>query len=164
MKVYIFWKFLQYTIHLDKIQMWKKFPLDKINFTKNALFFLSRAPTHHSFTFNSRFSYELKHNAHLSKKVSVGFFIFNSLSFLLWLSINSLTLKRHSSFQNYNNNKAMHSFAPRPLWFLSCDKKFEISIISAWVGATEKLTWRRIFRLRKSKLWVRQFFQIVTLK
>ena len=28
----------------------KKFPLDKINDTKNALFFLSRAATHHSFT------------------------------------------------------------------------------------------------------------------
>ena len=45
--------------------MLKKFPSDKINVTKNALFFLSRAPTHHSFTFNSQFLYKLKHNAHL---------------------------------------------------------------------------------------------------
>ena len=29
----------------------------------------------------------------------------------------SLTLKRHNSFQNYNNRKATHSFAPRPLIF-----------------------------------------------
>ena len=28
-----------------------KFPSDKINVTKNALFFISQAPTHHSFTF-----------------------------------------------------------------------------------------------------------------
>ena len=47
--------------------MLKKFPLDKINGTKDALFFLSRAPTHHSFTFNLRYLYELKHKVRLSK-------------------------------------------------------------------------------------------------
>ena len=35
--------------------MLKKFPLDKIDVIKNVLFFLSRAPTHHSFTFNTQF-------------------------------------------------------------------------------------------------------------
>ena len=39
--------------------MLKKFPLNKINVTKNALFFLSQAPAHHSFTFNSHFLYEI---------------------------------------------------------------------------------------------------------
>ena len=34
--------------------MLKKFPSDKIKMTKNALSFLSRAPTHHSFTFTIR--------------------------------------------------------------------------------------------------------------
>ena len=29
--------------------------------------------------------------------------------------MNSLTLKRHNSFQNQNNRRAIHSFAPRPL-------------------------------------------------
>ena len=76
-KVCIFWKSIQYTIHWDKTQMLKKFPSDKINGTKNALFFLSRAPTHHSFTFNLRFLYELKHKVRLSKT------IFDSVSFLL---------------------------------------------------------------------------------
>ena len=33
-------------------QMLKKFRSDKINGIKNALFFLLRAPTHHSFIFN----------------------------------------------------------------------------------------------------------------
>ena len=28
--------------------------------------------------------------------------------------MDSLTLKRHNSFQNQNNRKATHSFAPRP--------------------------------------------------
>ena len=46
--------------------MLKKFPSDKINATKNALFFLSRAPTHHNFSFNLRFLYELKHKVCLS--------------------------------------------------------------------------------------------------
>ena len=49
--------------------MLKKFPLDKINGTKNALFFLSQSPTHYSFTFDLRFLYELKHNVPLSKTV-----------------------------------------------------------------------------------------------
>ena len=31
--------------------------------------------------------------------------------------MDSLTLKRHNSFQNYNNRKSTHSFAPRPLIF-----------------------------------------------
>ena len=49
--------------------MLKKFPSVKINGTKNALFFLLRAPTHHSFTFNLRFLYELKRKVLLSKTV-----------------------------------------------------------------------------------------------
>ena len=47
--------------------MLKKIPLNKINGTKNDLFFLSRAPTHHSFTLNLRFLYELKYKFRLSK-------------------------------------------------------------------------------------------------
>ena len=39
--------------------MLKKFPLEKINGTKNALFFLLQATTQHSFTFNARFLNEL---------------------------------------------------------------------------------------------------------
>ena len=49
--------------------MLKKIPSDKINGTKNALFFLSRAPVHHSFNFNLRFLYELKHKVCLSNTV-----------------------------------------------------------------------------------------------
>ena len=49
--------------------MLKKFPSYKINGTKNALSFLLRAPTHHSFTFNLRFLYELKRKVRLYKTV-----------------------------------------------------------------------------------------------
>ena len=48
--------------------MLKKFPSNKIKGT-NALFFLSRRPTHLSFIFNFRFLYELKDKARLSKTV-----------------------------------------------------------------------------------------------
>ena len=68
-KVCIFWKRIQYTIHRGEIQILKKFLWDKINGSKNELFFLSRASTHHSFTFNLRFLYELKHKVRLSKTV-----------------------------------------------------------------------------------------------
>ena len=49
--------------------MLKKIPSGKINGTKNAVFFLSRVPTYHSFTFNLRFLYELNHKACLFKTV-----------------------------------------------------------------------------------------------
>ena len=62
--------------------MSKKYPSNKINVTKNAIFFLSQAPTDHSFTFNSQFLYELKHNFPLSKK-SVRFCTFHLVSRLL---------------------------------------------------------------------------------
>ena len=81
-KVRIFWKCIQYTTQWDKKQMLKKFLLAKINGTKNAVFFLLRAPTHHSFTFNLRFLLELKHKVRLSK-LYVGFSIFDFISLLL---------------------------------------------------------------------------------
>ena len=53
--------------------MLKKFPLDKINGTNNALFFLLRTPAYHSFDFNLRFLCELKHKVPLSKTVCGNF-------------------------------------------------------------------------------------------
>ena len=53
--------------------MLREFPSEKINVTKNVLIFLSRAPTHHSFTLNSQFLYELKYKVCLSKTVCMIF-------------------------------------------------------------------------------------------
>ena len=59
-KVYVFGKFIQYSIHYYKIQA--LFPWDKIFLIKNALISLSRAPIYHTLIiFNSQFLYELKH-------------------------------------------------------------------------------------------------------
>ena len=71
-KVCIFWKCTQYTILWDKTH---KFPLSKINGTKYVLFFLSRAPVHHNFTFNLQFLYEPKHKICLFK-TTFGIFHF----------------------------------------------------------------------------------------
>ena len=38
-EIYIFWKFIQYTIHQNKTQLLKTFPSNKINDAKNALSF-----------------------------------------------------------------------------------------------------------------------------
>ena len=47
----------------------KKITFGKIRGSKNTRFFLSRAPTHDSLTFNLQFLYELKHKICLSKTV-----------------------------------------------------------------------------------------------
>ena len=75
-------------------------------------FFLLRAPTHHSFTFNLRFLYELTHKVHLPKNLR-GIFHFRFCFVFFNKNMDSLTLKRHNSFQNCNNRKTMHIFAPR---------------------------------------------------
>ena len=62
--------------------MLKKLPSEKMNGTKNAFFFLSRAPTHQSFTFNLQFLHELKLKVGPCKSV-FGFSIFDLVSFLL---------------------------------------------------------------------------------
>ena len=67
--MYVYSESVFNTPYIEIKQMLKKFPWDKINGTKNALFFLSRAPTHHSFTFNLRFLYELKHKVRSFKTV-----------------------------------------------------------------------------------------------
>ena len=83
----------------------KKNPSEKMNFTKNAPFFLSRAPTHHRFTFNSQFLCEMKRKVHLSEAVCGIFHFRFRLVFIkacIFVQLNSWTLpllKRHNSFQ-----------------------------------------------------------------
>ena len=104
--------------------------------------FLSRAPTHHSFTFNLRLLYELKHKIRLSKTVYGIFhfrfrFIFIKVYFCLVKCMDSLTLKRHNFFQIENNKKATHSFAPRPLIFKVEQEVLKFSM--SW--SSPKLIW-----------------------
>ena len=74
MQKYVYSESVFNTLYSErKHKMLKKLPSDEIDGTKNALFFLSRAPTHHSFTFNLRFLYELKHKVHVSNPFSILF-------------------------------------------------------------------------------------------
>ena len=82
-KVYIFWKFIQYTTHWDKTQMLKRFPSDKINFTKNALFFLFHKLQFITVLLLIRNFYTSWSTWFISLKLCVGFSIFDSVS-LLW--------------------------------------------------------------------------------
>ena len=71
--------------------MLKNIPSDKINDTKNALFFLSRAPTHHCFTFNLRL-YQLKHKVCLSKTVcGILHFRFSSVFIKVYIFVQENT-------------------------------------------------------------------------
>ena len=60
-KVYLFLKFIQYTIYWEKTQIIEKFLQTKYMLQKIRSFFLARDPTYRSFPFNSGFLYELKH-------------------------------------------------------------------------------------------------------
>ena len=60
--------FIFKSLHILQVYL-IRYPLDKINSTKNPLFFLSQAPIHHSFTFNLQFFYELNVKVWLSKTV-----------------------------------------------------------------------------------------------
>ena len=79
-KMCIFWKCIQYSIHWDKTRISKKNSLRQNKRYKKALLFLLCVPTHYSFPFNLRFLYELKHKLRL---FNVEFSIFDSFSFLL---------------------------------------------------------------------------------
>ena len=62
--------------------MLKRISSDKINGTKHALFFISQAPTYHSFTFNLRFLYDLKHKVRLSKTACEVFYFRSRFVFI----------------------------------------------------------------------------------
>ena len=118
----------------------------KKNGAKNALFFLSQAPTHHSYTFNLRFLYQLKHKVRPSKTVcGIFHFQFQFVLIRVYIFVQQnvqtlLTLKRHNFFQNQNNRKASHSFAPRRLIFKSQQEVLKFNDIFVSWGSS-KLTW-----------------------
>ena len=94
----------------------------------------------------------------ISLKVCMGLSIFDSVSFLLKFtflfkkSMESLTLKRHNSFQNQNNKNTTHSFASRPLTFKFQHegRKFNDVCVS-WSSPKTKLE-KNILNLRNQVL------------
>ena len=103
MKKYVYSEGVFNKLYTEIKQMLKKIPSNKINSTKNALFLLSRAPAHHSFTFNLRFLYALKHKISLSKIVCRIFHFrlrFLFIKVYIFVQQKTWTLKRHIFFQN----------------------------------------------------------------
>ena len=161
-KLYIFWKFIQYpAIHWDKTEMSKKFPLDKID----KIHFLSFASSDSSqfyFQFailiwaEAQGSSLWKHKVRLSKSECGNFsfwfhFVFIKVYILFKKSMDSSTWKRHNSYQNKNNRKATHSFAPKPLIF---ELQQEVSNVHD-ICMSRSSPKTHLFELLKSKLWVR---------
>ena len=80
-KVCIFWKCIRYTIHWDKTQLLKKFPLDKISGTKIPSFFCElQVITVLVLICGFYMSW---YTRFISLKLCVGFSIFDSVSLLL---------------------------------------------------------------------------------
>ena len=78
----IFWKCIQYTIHWDGTQMLKKFPSDKMNVTKNALFYNLQLNTVLPLICDSHMNWSTQS---ASLKACVGFSIFDCITILLKL-------------------------------------------------------------------------------
>ena len=78
----IFWKCIQYTIHWDGTQMLKKFPSDKMNVTKNALFYNLQLNTGLPLICDSHMNWS---TLSASLKACVGFSIFDCITILLKL-------------------------------------------------------------------------------
>ena len=57
--------------------------------------------------------------------------------------MDSLTLKRHNSFQNQNNRKATHAFAPRPFAFKLQRGVLKFNDIC--------VSWRQIFKNQENQ-------------
>ena len=96
-----------------KTQITNKFPLDKINGTKMTSFFFVKSKSSQFCFWDSYISWSARWVFHSR-------FDFASIKVCIFVNQNAWTLlnvQRHNSFQNLNNRKTTHSFAPRTLIF-----------------------------------------------
>ena len=137
--------------------MLKKFPSGKIDITKNALVFLSWTLIHHTFTFNSRFLYELKYKDHLSKTLCEIFnFRFRLALIKIFIFLNKkhglFDFKSHLQFYSRTSDFYVATRRLRVQWYLH-----ELKLPQNWHGD-------KPLKLRKSKFSVRHFLSMVTFK
>ena len=109
----------------------------------------------HSFTFNLRFLYELKHKVRLSKSVQVIFhfrFHFVFIKVYIFVLQNAWTLWIWNAITPFKIKiiQKAHIVLLPVVWFLSCN-----SMISALVGAPQNWPGDKFFKTRKSKFWER---------
>ena len=121
--MYVYSESIFITLYTDiKHKSLKKLSSDKINGTKNTLFFFHvlQLVTDLLLIYDSYMSWSTRL---VSQKLCVVFSIFDSVPFLFYLSLNfcsrkcmnPLTLKCQNV--NWNNRNATHGFAPRRLIF-----------------------------------------------
>ena len=130
--------------------MLKKFPSDKINGTKKALFFFCELQLITVLLLICDFYMSLSARF-VSVKLCVGFSFSITLYFWSSKSMYFLNLKRHNSFQNQDNRKSTHSFAPRPLIFKLQQevlKFIDICVSCSWPSD-------KFFKPRKLMFWER---------
>ena len=127
--------------------MLRKFPSNKLKM--HSLFFRGRQLI--TVLLLIRDSYMSWSTMFISLKDFVGFSILYLVSFLIRFIF--LLNKKHGLFGFKTSTiplkikimKKPHTQRSPDLWFLSYNKKLENSMIYAWVGAPQKLTWRRTF-------------------
>ena len=104
--------------------------------------FLLWGPTHLSLNFNSQFLYQLKGIVYFSENCVWDFqFLITShffIKFLLNKKHGLFDFKTSQFLSKWKYQKSYTVFLP-DLWFFSCNKKFENSMILAWVGAPQKI-------------------------
>ena len=98
--------------------------------------FLSRAQTHHSFTFNSQFLPELKHKVHLSKSVFEIFhfrfrFVFIKVWFFVQEKASTLWLEK--------------VIIPFKIEIIGKPHTLLLPDLASMFKLQQKMTWRRIF-------------------
>ena len=138
-------------------------------------FFLSRAPTHYSFTFNSRFLYELKHKVRLSKSVC-GIFhfrfrhVFIKVYFFVQQKAWTLWLYNVIICFKIKIRKKSHIFflpdlwSPRPMIFKLQQEVWKLNdVCVSWSSSKTDLDMNFLVHL-KLKFWVRLFLSMVSFK
>ena len=150
LKIYPILRNIVLFIHWDIMQTLEKFPLDKINVKNKSTIFFRELQLitvllliRNSYTSWSARFISLKHcvkTFHFRfRLVLIKTYIF--VQFKAWtLSLWNVKIP----FKIKVTEKLPTVLLP-DLWFLSCNKNFENSMISVWVGAPQKLPWRCTF-------------------
>ena len=124
-----------------------------LNGTKNAFFFLSRAPSRNSFTFNLRFSNELKYKVRLSKTVCEVYHIWFRFAFIIQQSAWTLWLWNVIIPSKTKIMEKPRKVLLPDLWLLSCKKNFKIQWYVRQLELPKNWTGDKFFKLRKPKVW-----------
>ena len=153
------------TLHWDKLQTLKKFPQGEVNVRKLQSFLVREflLLTLSYLTYDSNINWS---TGFTYLKLCMTFSIFDSVSislkftFLFQKIMDSLILKLHNSFQNWNDRKATHAIAPRILIFKLQQKFLKFSdICMSWYSQKSDLE-TKFWDLENLTFWESTFCSI----